>query len=342
MTNNLGPKLLAIIISIVVWFIVVWLVDPDVTTSIKNVPIELGNSESSAIKKMGLDVIDGNNLFATVYMRGNRNIIGLIGADDILVLAQASNITEAGTYELEVSAGVKNQMYKDIKFSAISPSVIKVKIDKLITKTVPVEVICNGVTVPDGYLLEETVSSVDVVNITGPEKDIEKVDKAIVICDIDKKISETLKLTEEIRLRSNTDIDVDTKYINIDNEVVNITLPVLKKKILPVTVDFINQPKGFPTEEFEYFVEPSTITVAGLPEEVDKKESVNIAYIDMKNLSLEGEEEYKIEIPSNFVNVENVDKVKIKFDMTKMASKTFSDVRVKVPYVLADYDININ
>lgn len=341
-TNNIGPKFLAMIVAVVIWFIVIWIIDPDVTKAIKNIPIEIGTSESSAIKKMGLDIIDGNNIFATVYMRGNRNIVGLIDSNDILVLADASNITEAGTYELEVSAGMKNQIYRDIKFPAINPSVIKVKVDRLITKTVPVEIICNGVTVPDGYLLEKAVASLDIVNITGPEKDVEKVDKAVVICDINKKISETLKITEDIKLMSDAIADIDTKYINMDSEVVNITLPVLKKKILPITVDFINQPKGFPIDDFKYSVDPKTIEVAGLAEEVDKKESVNIAYIDMKKLSLDAEEEYKIEIPSNFVNVENVEKVKIKFDVGKTSSRLFSNVMIKIPYVLSDYDININ
>lgn len=342
LTNNIYFKLLSLFIAIAVWFIIVWSIDPDVVTSIRNVPIQFDNSESLVMKKLGLNIIDGNNLFATVYIKGNRNIIGLIDADDLLVQAPIDNITEAGTYELEVDASVKNHMYKDVTFSAISPSVIKVKIDKIITKEIPIEVICNGTTAEPGYILEKAVPSVDVVTITGPERDVDKVDKATVICDVNKKLSKTLTLTEEISLSNNSLLQIETKYINLSTETINITLPVLKKKTLPIIVDFINQPKGFPIDELKYTVTPKTIEIAGLEEDVDKKESVNVAYIDLKKLYLDSENEYNINIPSNFVNVENVEKVKIDFHMDDMDSKIFSNVSIKVPYALADHDIEVN
>lgn len=341
-TNNISLKLLSLLIALGVWFIVIWSVDPSVINAVKNVPIRLDFSKYSAISQMGLNVIDGNNLLATVYIKGNRNIVGVIQPEDLLVKASVDNITEAGTYELAVEANVKNKLYKDIEFSAITPSVVKVKVDKIITKSIPLEVICNGATVPEDYILGNPISSIDKINITGPEKDIDKVDKGLVVCDVNKKISQTIKLTENIVLKSNTLIDVDDKYINLDNEIVNITLPVLKKKILPLTIDFINQPKDFPINDLKYKIEPSKIEIAGPENEIDKKESINVAYIDMKKLKLDNVQEYSINIPSNFVNIENIEKVKVVFDVNGMSSKILSNILIKVPYTLVNHNIAVN
>ena len=340
-TENISVKLLSLIMAIAIWFIVVWSVDSNVNRTIKNVPIQI-ETESSMMKKFGLNIIDGNNLFATIYIQGNRNIVGLIDSDDIAATVSTADITEAGTYELEVRADVRNQMYKDIKFSGINPSVIKVKVDKLVTKTVPVEVICNGATAADGFILEKAVPSLDVITITGPERDVDKVDKALVVWNVNKTLSKTVKTAEDVVLISNNSLDIDKKYINIDNEIINVTLPVLKKKILPVTIDFINQPQGFPIEELKYTTEPDMIEVAGPEDDVDKKESINIAYVDIKQLDLKDEIEYDINIPSNFVNIENIEKVKIKFENENMSSKTFSNVAIKAPYSLVKHDIIIN
>lgn len=341
LTKNIYLKIISLIIAVIGWFIVVWSIDPDVTTVLKDVPIQIGVSELT-VQKMGLNIIDGNNVFATVHIKGNRNVIGVIKNDDVVLTASTANIVEAGTYELEVNASVKNQIYKDIKFSAINPSVVKVKVDKVVTKVVPVEVICNGVMVPDGYMLEKAVPSVDELVITGPEKDVEKVDKGVVICDVNKKIDKTLKVVNDVVLKSKDLIDIDTKYINLNNEVINVTIPVLKKKVLPVTIDFINKPKDLPIEELQYSIEPKEIEIAGPNEDIDKRESINVAYIDMKNLNLEQEEEYSINIPSNFVNIENIEKVKVKFNMENMDSKEFSNVAIKMPYTLATHNIIVN
>lgn len=341
-TNNISLKLLSLLIAVGVWFIVIWSVDPSVINAVKNVPIRLDFSKSSAMSQMGLNIIDGNNLLATVYIKGNRNIVGVIQPEDLLVKASVENITEAGTYELAVEANVKNKLYKDIEFSAITPSVVKVKVDKITTKSIPLEVICNGATVPEGYILGTPISSVDKINITGPEKDIDKVDKGLVVCDINKKISQTMQLTENIVLKSNTLIDVDDKYINLDNEIVNITLPVLKKKISPLTIDFINQPKDFLIDDLKYKIEPNKIEIAGPENEIDKKESINVAYIDIKKLKLDNVQEYDINIPSNFVNIENIEKVKIIFDTNGMSSKILSNILIKVPYTLVNHNIAVN
>ncbi len=341
-TGNIYSKLLSLLISIVVWFVVVWSIDPDVTTLVKNVPTQFGSSESLVMRKLGLNIIDGNNLSATVYIKGNRNVVGVIEPDDISVVAPVNDITEAGTYELQLEADVKNQLYKDIEIAAIKPSVVKIKVDKVITKSIPVEVICNGVTVQDGYVLEKPVASVDVVTITGPEQDVEKIDKALIVCDVNKKLNKTLKTVENVVLNSSVLPDIDTKYINVDNEIITVTLPVLKKKILPVTVDFINLPQNFPIDEFEYVIDPSHIEIAGPEEEVDKRESINLAYVDIKNLYLDNQIEYSVNLPSNFVNIENIEKVKVNFNMQDMQSKVFSNVLIKVPYTLTDYDITVN
>ena len=341
LTNNLHLKLLSLIISIIAWLIVTWTIEPDVTKSIKNVPIQVGMSESSTARKMGLGVIDGNDKAAMVYINGRRNIVGVIKSEDISVLASAYDILEAGTYELPIEASIKNKMYKDVTVEAIQPSVIKVRFDKIISKTIPVEVIYKGIVVPEGYILGAAMPSTESLIITGPEKDIEKIDKGVIVCDVNKEQTKSIKLSKKVILANNDGLEIDTTYVNVDYEEIHITIPVLKKKKLDVTVSFINQSTDFPLDELKYTIEPSKIELAGPEEDIDKKESINVGYIDMNRLNPD-EQELMFKVPNGFVDIENIENVKIYFDMNNITSKNISKVDIRVPNTLVTHDIRVN
>ena len=68
----------------------------------------------------------------------------------------------------------------------------------------------------------------------------------------------------------------------------------------------------------------------------------NVAYIDIKKLKLDNVQEYSINIPSNFVNIENIEKVKVVFDVNGMSSKILSNILIKVPYTLVNHNIAVN
>lgn len=341
-SNKYHLKLFSILIATIIWLIVVWSIDPNTIRVINNVPIKIDISESSMINKLGLSVIDGNNNLGNVYVKGKRNLIGMLNSKDIEASVIVSNISGPGTYELNVSAYSNNRQFKDMEIYAINPETIKIKLDKVITKTIPVEVMSLGATVHEGYMLNTPIPSINSLSIVGPERDLKNIKKGIITCKVNKELTKTSQVRGNVSLVNENNITVNTDYININNEFIDVVIPVLKKKTLPVTIDFINIPTGFPIDELKYSLSDSTIDVAGPAEDIDAKESINLAYIDMKKLEMNEEIEFDVNLPSDFINIENIQKIYVHFDMKDLDSKYMSNIKVKMPYKLSNVDVILN
>ncbi len=63
---------------------------------------------------------------------------------------------------------------------------------------------------------------------------------------------------------------------------------------------------------------------------MDSLSSLNLGYIDFKNLGLNAELTYDVVVPTNFTNLSGVEQVKVKFDTTGYESKVFTVPNVRV------------
>lgn len=55
----------------------------------------------------------------------------------------------------------------------------------------------------------------------------------------------------------------DMSQVTVDRETVDVTVPVLQIKTLPIKVSFINMPTGFDMNTLEYTLSQDTIEIAG-------------------------------------------------------------------------------
>ena len=92
------PKTLRIVLSIVIAFFV-WmaamLAAPEITKAIRDVPITVDIPTSAM-----LEVVDGADTKVSLVLDGKQFEIGSYGPENVRVVADASAITEPGTYEV--------------------------------------------------------------------------------------------------------------------------------------------------------------------------------------------------------------------------------------------------
>lgn len=90
---------------------------------------------------------------------------------------------------------------------------------------------------------------------------------------IEKDVDEELTSSySEVLPLTFLDIDgneLDLKYVVSDVTEARATIPILKKKVVPVKLNFMNVPDGFPVEQLKFDISNEEIEIAGPQEAID-------------------------------------------------------------------------
>ena len=87
LTANLGLKILAVLFSVVIWFIVVNINDPVDKTVFRNVPVEILNTEAVTSQGKVYEILDGTDVIdVTVWAK--RSILDTLGKENVIATAE--------------------------------------------------------------------------------------------------------------------------------------------------------------------------------------------------------------------------------------------------------------
>ena len=117
----------------------------------------------------------------------------------------------------------------------------------------------------------------------------------------------------------------------LEGEQVEVTIPVLKLKEVPLKFEFSNVPAGYDPAELNASISPATIRIAGAADTVDGIESVNAGFINLARVQLGKAETLKIQLSEGLVNVDDVQEATVTFDTNGYGEPraiTVSDIRV--------------
>ena len=125
-------RVFSIFAAIVTWFIVAMNISPETSRVIQDVPVQISTDG------MTLSVIGDTQQTVDVVIRGARNVVGGITADDITVTAVLDKVDGPGTYDLDlrVSKRTPNSEYEIVSYPS---QITKVRFDTVVTKELEVE-----------------------------------------------------------------------------------------------------------------------------------------------------------------------------------------------------------
>lgn len=341
-----NKKVLAVtsfVVAVLGWFLVATLISPTGDVTVGGVGVNI-DTQAGLIGEMGLNAIDGGETTVDVVIRGTRNIIGGISAEDISVTASLSGVTGAGTYDLSLVAA--NNSGKDFEIVSVSPQIMKVRFDRLVEKKIPVAYVIEGeYEVPEDYLQEDVVLSERTITVKGPEEDVEGIAGAVATAKVEGTLTQTTTVVAPLTLvnAEGETISVDSTQVSVSSESVNVTLPMLKTEKLSFRFEFLNAPGSFNTESLAYTLSADSITVAAPVESINKYSDIFLGYIDMRNITM-GTSTFlfEVDLPEGFVNLENTNYVEVKFDLTNYAEQIFYAKNFITTTIPISYNVKIN
>ncbi len=271
-TNNLGWKLLSILLAFLLWIIVVNYEDPYTTITVSDIPVEKKNVEAIESERKAIEYKEGETV--TVRLRGKRSVLDRMNASDIYAYAdlEKKSITGAIDIQIDVADGVTVLDKK--------PSMMMVDLENIITVQKEIQYYMEGEP-REGYIYLDPIITPNNIEIEGPESKIAQIKSVLVPVNIENaKRDVSLYRTPKIMDESNNEISGLSKSLNQ----VQIQVPIQQLKQLNLLQNLGSEvADGY--ELVDITLSQDTIQVRGEEETLSGLNNISISNQDISALT---------------------------------------------------------
>ena len=288
--------ILAIILAVGVWLYVINVENPTGTVPIRDIPVSLVGENSLA--ERGLMVTDQSQDSVSLKLSGRRKTLMKLNRKNITLELDVSTITSEGEHTLSCRASFPNNVGTDnVSVSDWEDLRITVTIEKQETKEIPVRGEFIG-TEAENCLAGAVSTDPDTLTLTGPAEALDGVSYALATIG-GREVSDTVTESASVVLMGPDSKPASRKNITLDQETVEVTVPVRQVVALPLTVTLTG---GDTSSAADVSVEisPKNITVvkeAG----VDLPQSISLGEIDLNNVLADSSYAIPIHLPDGVV-----------------------------------------
>lgn len=298
-------KITSFVIAVILWFYVVWVVDPAVDVTVKDIHIRYANQ--ALLESRGLSLVADPNATVELKIRGSRKKIANIDNKNIYATVDLANMTKEGTFSLPISISIPYE-YNEIVDK--KPYNANVMIDRVVQEKRNVEILTVG-NVANGYIAGTPEASVKSVTLKGASSLVDRIKGVAATLDFDGRTGEITDKEDLYFLDSNGKvIDADDDIygtVSMDVSTVDITCSVLKLKTVPITVD--TSALG---EDYKISIQPPNVTIYAENDILDGISEIVSEKIDADILAQEGVQTIKLTVPDGVAMRDGINEVTVK------------------------------
>lgn len=268
--------ILSLLVAICLWNYTMNAKNPTRTLEYRGISVQLTGADD-LYNAYSLSVVEGADTTVNVKVSASSNRLANLTAAQIKVRADLTeSISSPGEYEIPYEVVLPETGMTCV---SSSPSTLKVTVDRIETKSVPVEVELDGTATSD-YKIGTPKLAVSTVNITGPEKELDKVANAVITLNA-KKLTESISdVSYDYSLVDSDGKTINSKNISRETTRVKLSLDVQKIKTVPLKVTLT------PQEDVEVLNASAALSVEevkiqGDADTVDAVDSITVGTINV-------------------------------------------------------------
>ncbi len=275
----------SVIIAVGFWLVASVEFSAVVTETKTGIPVQIDYEKIE--DNFGLMPFGETDFTVSVDVSGQKYIVDSDDLADDIVVTTSTVVSSPGTQTLKLQVSTKSER-PGYEIIGISQDEIEVYFDYSKTKEFLVEPdinISENSISEDYYLGDYIFQEANKVSISGPEIQVNKIQKVLASAVVDETLTENKTVDAALSVITNDGSSVNYIKFNRQSEFIKITLPVYKISTLPVECSFVNIPSGYINEfPFDVKIEPST-AVFGIPEKkLEGITSIDIFSIDFSEL----------------------------------------------------------
>lgn len=316
--KNLGIKSLSFVMAIIVWMAIVNIEDPYKERKF-TVTVETINEDALASVNKVYEVIEGGT--AQVRVKGKKSVVDRLRADDIRATADLSNLSAVNAVAIvpELKKNVSDEPALECD------TVLKVSLEDRASKQVKVTVMTNG-TPQEGYSIGECTATPNMLEVTGGESVINRIDSVRVTVNVNGVGEDFRKKVVPSAYDANGK-EVSSSTLDYGITRVRVQIHVLKTKTIPVNINITGEPAaGYEFVDAECL--PEEIQIVGSRKDLESINQVDVP-IDITGMkSASGSVEQNISIqdylPDGVTVLADYAQVSLRIGLEKMMSRTIS------------------
>lgn len=311
--KTLTIKLICLLLSLGLWFYITNVENPVRTSELKNIPVELINTDYIANSKFALS--ENQQFTVDLKLEGPSSDVIKAKKEDFKIVADMSAYalkSGENTIPVQIVNYPENVNIKNNGFLGI-----KVKLEDLIKKELPVKSKVNLQYKQNIHEKDQTISPAN-VNVSGPKSSIDKIYEAVITGE-EKDINSNIQKSYDIKFLDASGNEI--KGIQTDHDKAQLTVTITNGKNVPITLKTIGTlPDGYFLDGSE--LSRNTVNITGSIEDLDKIKSIETQPVDISNITSTKEINTKLNLPENVSVQQGDDDVRVKINIRHDASIT--------------------
>lgn len=303
--QEIMTMIICTIVAFALWLYVMGDKNPIKNTVIDNVPVELVNTES--MTQSNLALLPDQHFTVNLTVSGKAMDVFNLSSSDFTLVADMSVILKKGDNSIPVEVK-KTPKGINVIEKGDFPYVVKVKLDPLIEKSIPVFVKVTG-KAKNGYNYLQPVPRPIEVLVSGAVTYVNSV--SLVLGSID--ISNYSKnVTGSIPVKAVDSDNNPVSYVNIEPKYIDVTVPIKLSKEVPIVVKTtgkIPDGKNIKTIKPEF----NSVTIMGDKKYLDKIKQIETTQFDISNLTATSSKDIMLNIPTNIDIFNDIRSINVNF-----------------------------
>lgn len=300
--KNMTAKILAVILASILWIYVMNEQNPPIDSTF-TVPLETRNVAE------GLLLIDSPET-VRVKVRGPRSIIAGVLSKDLRAYVDARGLRE-GRHSLKVYA----QSPSSLEVVELNPDNLTLRLEPILQRQLSIEPQIIGNTVSGALVAKATISAAAAV-ISGPQNQVEAVDKVIAVIDISGKITD---YTISVPLLAVNRDGKELEKVAVSPGKVNMSINWVRgpdKKIVDVKPAVTGEmTRGVTLKRIT--TNPEKLEISGDPEALQKIDFISTEPINLSGISTDTVREVKIQLREGLTAAQSVITVQIAVEVSQ-------------------------
>lgn len=314
---------ISVLLAIVLWTYV-GNENPDESGPVRNLPVTFTGVE--LLESRGLMITDGLEQSVTLNVTGKRNAFRLLSSETVSITVDVSSIQQPGQYTQAYQVAYNlpgNTSSSSLVVTERYPLNVTFTVAKMATRNIPVQGSMTG-SVAEGYQAGEFSFSPSTIKISGEESVVNRIDFAQVTLN-QENMDATYDGDLPYTFISFTGEALEDIGITADAALVHTTLPIVKLKEVPLTVNLIPG-GGISADDIDRYtkctITPKTIMVSGAAADLEPLKEISLGDIDLSKVLGTNTLNFTIPLAAELTNVSGVSEAVVQLSITGLTTVT--------------------
>ncbi len=314
--KNGALKLFSVLLAVLMWIYVVQIENPQFEVTVPGVSIRLVNE--AQLEAKGLVIVEQNETTMNLRLKGERQSVIGLKAEDIGATVDVGNIQQVGSFSFSPQLSFPDD---GISVLERTPRSVTVTVDKMEERSFGITPEITG-TPKEGYYAVRPTSKTKEITVKGPAGVLDQIGKISAVIDVND-VKKDVKKQVKLKIVKKDGTELTSDKVELSTSVVALESKVYPTKKVTLKYDVTGSLEIDDYALGEITISNSDVVVAGTEEDLEKLDSIHLGSFDLSELTIQNHKKvFPIPLGDEFISVDGIKNVAVEATLTSDNKKT--------------------